>query len=193
MVRSLAPVRGSGRTSDHVRVDTRTGRVGSMGAVPSDKRPIGRSDLDTHADTCVAGATHKVLERTGQFCEVYPYSEDYEPKIVEVVNSITAFDAPDGQTYILLFNQALDIPGQEPSLICPNQLRDNGLIVNDCPKQYDNGSSHSIDVVNLDVELPLQMHGVLSYLPTRYPSHQDEDDGIWIEMTSTVPWDPASA
>eukprot|EP00957_Ditylum_brightwellii_P149739 11403612-Ditylum_brightwellii.AAC.1 len=104
--------------------------------MPSDKRPIGKSDLDTHADTCVAGATHKVLERTaGQFCE------------------------------------SLDIPGHEPSLICPNQLRDNRLIVNDCPKQYDDDSSHSIDVVNLDVELLLQMHGVLSYLPTRYPSH----------------------
>eukprot|EP00957_Ditylum_brightwellii_P053586 4060292-Ditylum_brightwellii.AAC.2 len=65
MVHSLAPVRGSGHKSDHVRVDIRTRRVNSMGAVPSDKRPIGISDLDTHADTCVAGATHKVLERTG--------------------------------------------------------------------------------------------------------------------------------
>eukprot|EP00957_Ditylum_brightwellii_P184166 14027620-Ditylum_brightwellii.AAC.1 len=36
------------------------------------------------------------------------------------------------------------------------------------------------------------MHGVLSCLPTRYPSHQDEDDGIWIEVTSTMLWDSAS-
>eukprot|EP00957_Ditylum_brightwellii_P071566 5441509-Ditylum_brightwellii.AAC.1 len=50
--KSLAPVRGYGRTSDHARVETRTGRVGSMGAMPSDKRPISRSDLDTHADIC---------------------------------------------------------------------------------------------------------------------------------------------
>ena len=117
MMRSLASVRGSGRTSDHAGVDTRTGRVGSMGAVPSDKRLTGRSDLDSHANICVAGATHRVLERTGQFCEVYPYSEYYKPKIVDVDNSVTAFDGLDGQIYILLFNQALDIPGQEPSLI----------------------------------------------------------------------------
>eukprot|EP00957_Ditylum_brightwellii_P204272 15338455-Ditylum_brightwellii.AAC.1 len=67
--KSLAPERGSGHTSVHARVETRTRRVGSKGAVPSHKRPIGRSDLDMHANTCIAGATHKALERTGQFCE----------------------------------------------------------------------------------------------------------------------------
>eukprot|EP00957_Ditylum_brightwellii_P081462 6196926-Ditylum_brightwellii.AAC.1 len=137
MVHSLAPVRGSRRTSNHARSDIRTKRVGSIGLVPSDKRLIGKSDMDTHEDTCVAGATHKVLERTGKFCEIYPYSEDCKPKIVK----------------------ALDIPGQEPSLICPNQLRDNGLNVNNCPKQYHKDSSHYIDVMNLDMELPLLIHG----------------------------------
>eukprot|EP00957_Ditylum_brightwellii_P022537 1700568-Ditylum_brightwellii.AAC.1 len=67
MVHILAPVRGSGHTSDHARADTRTRRIGSMCAMPSDKRLIGRSALDLYADTCVEGTSSKVLERAGQF------------------------------------------------------------------------------------------------------------------------------
>jgi hypothetical protein len=54
------------------------------------------------------------------------------------------------------------------SLLCPNQLWNNGLIVNDTPKAFDPNSSHSI-ILPGQLELPLKTRGVLSYLPTRKP------------------------
>ena len=68
----------------------------------------GRSELDSHADTCVAGATWKVMEYTGVVCDVYPYSDSYKPlKQVPVVEVVTAYDHPTSETFILVLAQAL--------------------------------------------------------------------------------------
>jgi hypothetical protein len=40
------------------------------------------------------------------------------------------------------------------SLICPKQLRSNGITISDVPKQYDQNFEHSIDVPNKDFTLP---------------------------------------
>ena len=37
-----------------------------------------RSELDTHADTCVSGKNMVLLERTGRVVSVSPYSNEYE-------------------------------------------------------------------------------------------------------------------
>ena len=68
----------------------------------------GRFELDSHTDTCVAGATWKVMEYTGVVCNVYPYSDSYKPlKQVPVVEAITAYDHPPGEIFILVLAQAL--------------------------------------------------------------------------------------
>jgi isopentenyl phosphate kinase len=51
-----------------------------------------------------------------------------------VVHGGTAFDHPNGNTYILDVNHAFDMTSdQEPSLLNPNQLRMNDIIVEDVP------------------------------------------------------------
>ena len=46
----------------------------------------GQLELDSHVDTCVAGAMWKVMKYTGVVCNVYPYSDSYKPlKQVPVV------------------------------------------------------------------------------------------------------------
>ena len=55
------------------------------------------------------------------------------------------------------------------SLLDPNQLRAAGVIVNDAPQQFDATSSHSISVSGT-LEIPLKMHGVISYFDTRLPT-----------------------
>jgi len=37
------------------------------------------AELDSHADTVVAGSACKVIELTDQSCEVYAYADHYEP------------------------------------------------------------------------------------------------------------------
>lgn len=49
-------------------------------------------EMDSCADTCVAGPNFKILKFTGEECNVMPYTNDYCPIInVAVVNPATAF------------------------------------------------------------------------------------------------------
>jgi hypothetical protein len=70
---------------------------------------MARCELDSHADTCVAGPNFQVDENTGEHCDVSPYSNDYKPiKDIPIVNASTTFTDPNtGETIILRFNQVL--------------------------------------------------------------------------------------
>ena len=81
--------------------------------------------MDSHADTFVAGPNFRILEFTGEECDVTPYTTDYKPMVnVAVVNAATAFtDVTTGETVILQFNQVLWYGKKmKMSLINPNQL-----------------------------------------------------------------------
>ena len=75
-----------------------------------------------------------------EYDDVAPFSEPYEPiKNIPIATAATAYDDPsDGTTTLLLFGQSLFfVDKMASSLICPNQVRENGNIVEDCPRQYD--------------------------------------------------------
>ena len=98
----------------------------------SKKIQHGRTELDSHADTTVAGANCRILHYTGRECDVSPYSEEYSPvKDVPIVQAATTWQSPNtGQLYILIFNEALYMgESLEHSLINPNQLRHYGVQV----------------------------------------------------------------
>jgi hypothetical protein len=58
------------------------------------------------------------------------------------------------------------------SLLNPNQMRSNGIIEDNKPVHlsHDNASTHSIFLPELNLQIPLQLDGIISYLPTRIPS-----------------------
>ena len=94
----------------------------------------GRSELDSHADTIVAGKNCIVLKYTAKTCEVSPYSEEYEPvKNVPVVQAATGYTTSTGNHYVLILNEALYMPSLDHSLINPNQLRHYQAKVEDNP------------------------------------------------------------
>jgi len=74
-------------------------------------------------------------------------------------------------------------------LLYPNQLRHNGLIVNDIPRAYDPNSSHSITIPG-KLNLPLKMFEVMSYLPTRKPLDAELLHCEQFELTSVECWEP---
>jgi hypothetical protein len=99
----------------------------------------GRSELDSHADTCVVGSNTMPLWYTDQIVSVSPFIGEYQPlKDIPVATVATAWDDPkDGSTIILVINEALYFGARMPhTLLCPNQLRFNGIIVNDTPKIF---------------------------------------------------------
>ena len=157
----------------------------------------GRMELDTHANTCVAGANTVVLDLTGKTVSVAPFCEaEFDAmQDVPIATVATAYDCPvTGRTYVLVINKAIYLGDKmEHTLLCPNQLRANGLRVNDCPKQFDPSSDHSIHVPENDILIPLSMRGVISGFHTRVPTTSElEDMTTLVELTSEVEWDPYS-
>ncbi|KAI2501496.1 hypothetical protein MHU86_12941 [Fragilaria crotonensis] len=112
---------------------------------------------------------------------------------IPIATVATAYDCPlTGKTYVLVINEALYFGDKmKHSLLCPNQLRANGLKVDDCPRQYDSDSTHSIHVPESDLSIPLALRGVISGFVTRVPTNAELADLTrHVEMTSEEEWDP---
>jgi len=142
----------------------------------SKKACVDRSEMDSHADTCVAGCNMVVLEDTGQTVSVTPFTSEYNAlKGIPIVSAATAYDCPtDGETYLLIFNECLFLGERLPvSLLCPNQLRAFGLSVCDTPQQFDADSPHDISFPDSKLRIPLEMEGVVSYFTSRRPTNDE--------------------
>ena len=111
-----------------------------------------------------------------------------------IATCCTAYDHSDGKTYILVYHQTLYMGDkQEPSLLCPNQMRRNGLIVHDCPisLSHDNLSTHTIQIPEQDLTIPLELDGIISYISTRLPTKTELEDCVRIDMTGPEEWIPS--
>jgi hypothetical protein len=111
-----------------------------------------------------------------------------------IVQAATAYtDHETGVTYMLIINQAIHVGGDLPAMLLnPNQLRSNGVIVDDCPKHLapdPNVATHSLFFPNHNLRIPLQLRGVLSCIPTWYPTTVELETCQWIELTSSEEWD----
>jgi hypothetical protein len=65
-----------------------------------------RTDLDSYANMPVVGSGAHVLVDHNRTCGVSPYSSDYEPMQVPLVDASVRYDR-DGRVYILLIRNAL--------------------------------------------------------------------------------------
>ncbi len=116
-----------------------TRQIGSVSEKsPSSLPDYGPMELDSHADTCCAGSNCAVLEYTGKSCSVVGFNRD-NPKDklthIPIIKTATAYDTPTGETLILVIPQALYLGDYlSYSLLCPNQLRDHGIILDDVPQ-----------------------------------------------------------
>ena len=149
----------------------------------------GRMELDSHADTTVAGANCVVLSYTGRECDVTPYDSSYEPaKGIPIVHAATAWQSPhSGQIYILVLNEALWMPHLPNTLINPNQLRHYGVEVQDNPY-----SNSPLFIKNEDSSfgMELQTSGTTIFAHTFSPTQQELEDNPHIVLSSPHQWDP---
>jgi len=150
----------------------------------------GPVELDSHADTCCAGSNCVVKEHTGKICNVVGFNRNTpndELKGISVVKAATAYDAPTGETFIIILAQALYLGEYLVySLLCPNQLRHNGLIVDDVPRHLSpnpNNATHSIFVPEENITIPLEMRGVISLFYTRRPTQEEIENKKWLLFT----------
>jgi hypothetical protein len=156
-----------------------------------------RCELDSHADTCVAGNNTLLISHDDQRVSVNAYSDELKPLKGILIATVTTLyeDEKSGDMYILVIHQALYFGDRlQSSLLNPNQMRHAGLIVEDVPRQFDPRSSHSIYLPDHKVRIPLRLEGVISGFDSRAPTWKEcmDNDIPHFEITSCDPWTPAS-
>ena len=149
-----------------------------------------KCELDSHADTTVAGANCIILSYTGKECDVSPYRDDYESiKNIPIVTAATAWQSPSsGATYILILNESLWMgDSMKTTLINPNQLRHYGVQVQDNPMSH---LPLSIVTEDNEFSMNLSMAGTIVFAETHTPTDHELETCPHIELTSPQPWDP---
>ena len=157
-----------------------------------------RTELDSHADTCVCGKNCVMLEDSGVTVNVSPFTNEYASiKNVPIGTCATSLELENGEVLVLIIHQALFFGDRLPfTLLNPNQLRDNGITVEDVPRQFNENSRHSIIVPPAGGEelvIPLQLNGVISFINTRRPTQKELEENVYVELTSPDDWEPYSA
>ena len=97
-----------------------------MASMEVDVEPDGESqtELDSHANMLVVGKEALVVEQSGKTVEVNPFTPDYKPIKMEVVNAMIQYDSPlDGKEYMLVIQNALRVPSMSNNLIPPFIMR----------------------------------------------------------------------
>ena len=150
---------------------------------------FGRMELDSHADTIVAGANCVVLAYTGRECDVSPYDDKYEPVSgVPIVNATTAWQSPaTGQIYILILNESLWMLQLPNTLVNQNQLRYFGTKVQDNP--YSDTPMH-IRTEDLSFSMGLESQGTTIFANTFAPTDKELDENPRIVLSSDHAWNP---
>ena len=155
----------------HGAVQTRY--IRSSGSATTKHSEHTRCELDSHADTCVAGANTRILGDADRHVSVQAFTTEYKPQTNIPIASVATLwiDPLDGSPYILIIHEALDFGKRmDSSLINPNQLRAHGLRVEDVPRQFESASSHSIYVPKHKITIPLTTDGVISGFDSQRPS-----------------------
>ena len=92
------------------------------------------------------------------------------------MEAVKAYNHPTGEMFILLMVQALYMGNQqEPHLLCPIQMRSYRIVVDEVLKQLsvNCASMHSIYIPSMDLQTPLDVEGIISYINIFYPNELD--------------------
>ena len=134
----------------------------------------------------VVGSGALVISEHNRICEVSPYTPDYDPLEVPMVDAVVKYNCPfDGKMYILLIQNALFVPSMNYNLLPPFMIREAGVIVRDTPKiQLDDPSEedHALTFPETGFRIPLSLCEVFSHFPTTKPTKDDrvEPEGVYM-------------
>ena len=151
---------------------------------------IGLNEIDNHADTICADPNWKLLELSGEYCSVAPFSGEYQPKPnVPIAKCATVYTCPtNGDSIVLVADQFLWFGDElHCSLINPHQIRSHGYGV--CDDLWDPHRSLGIDLESIFFPL-LAYRPDLSFESRGVPTDWKMDNLPMIEITAPM-WNPA--
>ena len=150
--------------------------------------------MDSHADISCAGRdAHILTQSEGKSCTVRPFNDSYDPMTgINIVDALVKYQSIDGDEYILEINQCLDFTDtMVHSILCTNQARHIGIIINDVPKVCDSSSTQDLRSRDGKYILPLEMNGPIPFLPISKPSENDIEGLPRLKLTANdIEWDP---
>ena len=153
-----------------------------------------RTDLDSHANMPVVGRNAYVISDTGRVVDVSPFTPDYKPLQLPIVDAAIQYDCPyNGVSHILVIRNALHVPSMRNNLIPPFIMREAGIQLRDTPKiQVSNPSEddHSLYFPGDGFRIPLSLWGVFSYFPSSKPTASMLEHSDEIHLITPERWNP---
>jgi hypothetical protein len=147
------------------------------------------NEIDNHADTKCAGPNWKLLKLPGEYCNVSPFSADYQPKSdVPIAKCATVYTCQtSSNSIILVADQVLYFSDKlHCSLIHPHQIRSHGYGV--CDDPWDPHWSIGTDLESIFI--PLRPDGPSLCFESCIPTDWEMKYLPIIEITSSS-WNPA--
>ncbi len=163
---------------------------------------VSRTELDSHADSPVVGRNALILAHTGKTANVTGFTKDLGRCMsVPIVTAAIAYDHEyTGETSIILIHNALHFKSMENNLIPPFAIRMSGAEVNEeakCLAKEPTINHHSIfwpSEINKhqqEIRIPLQLHGTISYFPSRILSRQEVHNHYHFNLSpNCAEWNP---
>ena len=132
----------------------------------------------------------------GETCTVQPFNDSMKAmKNIKTVNVAYAYDTEEGEVYILRVNHTLDFTTtMDNSILCTNQARSNGVIIDDVPQLFDTRgtSTQSAIFPETNTSIPIDFNGPVPFLPIRSPTNEELSTCKHLELTSDEMWDPSN-
>ena len=155
-----------------------------------------RTELDSHANMPLVGKHAYIIAETGKMVDVSPFTPDYKPLTVPLVDATIKYDNPyNGKSCILVLRNALYVPLMDNNLFPPFRLREMGVAENDVPKIHKEdptADDHTITFVETGFQIPLSLWGIFSYFPTSKPTHDNLLNPNEEYILSPATWNPHS-
>jgi hypothetical protein len=156
-------------------------------------------DLDSHADTSVLGSNALKVET--------PYPERTaivsfaDPSVgtvnTPIISGAFLYTHYNGNEYILVVHQAIYLENMKHSLLCPMQVRENDIILNEHPKsmtENPTNDTHALSGVtdtNELLRIPFLIRGVTSTFHVSKPTLKQYELLPRLTLTSAdLTWDP---
>ena len=155
-----------------------------------------RTELDSHANLPVIGRNAYILSKIGETVDVAPFTPDYKPISVELVDAALKYECPySGKVKILIIRRGLHVPSMTHNLLPPFMLREAGIHINEVPKIHVTSPTeehHAITFQETNFLIPLTLHGTFSYFPTSKPSTQELEEPEDVYVLTPTTWNPHS-
>ena len=155
-----------------------------------------RTELDSHANMPVIGINAYILSKIGENVDVAPFTPDYKPVSVELVDAALKYECPySGEIKILIIRRGLYVPSMTHNLLPPFLLRETGITINEVPNIHATSPTeehHAITFQETNFRTPLSLHCTFSYFPTSKPSIQELEEPEDVYVLTPAAWNPHS-